>query len=63
MGEEDGSDGDDQGNHNHNHNDNDKEEVVEEVDPVVQYEAMRESIQKECHVSSTFFSHQVTHFG
>jgi phosphopantothenoylcysteine synthetase/decarboxylase len=63
MGEEDGSDGDDEGNHDHDHDNDDEEEEVEEVDPVAQYEAMRESIQKERCMSSISFFHQVTHFG
>ena len=53
MGEEDRPDGDDEGDGDgNNDNDNSEEEVV---DPVAQYEAMQESIQKECHVSSNFF--------
>jgi len=56
MGEEDGSDGSNEGDDDHDHDDDDdEEEVVEEVDPVAQYEAMRESIQKERRVSSNFF--------
>ena len=58
--EEEGSNGDDESNGNsnddndHNDKDNDDDEVVEEVDPVAEYEAMRESIQKERCVSSIF---------
>ena len=64
IAEEDGSDGDDESNgdsdndndhDNDDHdNDNDNDEVVEEVDLVAEYEAMRESIQKERRVSSIF---------
>ena len=63
--EEDGSDGDDESNgdsdndndhddDDHDDDNDDDDEVVEEVDPVAEYEAMRESIQKERRVSSIF---------
>ena len=51
--QEEGSDGDDESNGDSD-DDNDHDEVVEEVDPVAEYEAMRESIQKERRVSSIF---------
>ena len=57
---EEGSDGDDESNSdsdndNDHDDDNDNDDkVVEEVDPVAEYEAMRESIQKERCVSSIF---------
>ena len=54
IAEEDGSDGGDKRNSDSDNDNNDDDEVVEEVEPVAEYEAMRESIQKESHVSSIF---------
>ena len=63
IAEGDGDDGDDESNGDSDNDDdhdddvdgdNDDDEVVEEVDPVAEYEAMQESIQKERRVSNIF---------
>ena len=54
IAEEDGSDGDDESNSDSNNDNDNDNKVVEEVDSVMECEAMWESIQKECHVSGIF---------